>query len=938
MATGDLVACCGFGARDPAKDVLTAQTTTGGTVTEVVDATAPGGNYLQVARTSVAACSYRWRTTDTLPPFPSGKASLSGSVWFMFTSLPSSATSFIDVMANVGAGVGDVFFTMDSAGQVRLVWGGQAAVTVGSTITANTWHQLEWQVNYGATTWTCAVRLDGGTTVNGTNKTGQSSDLCFGLYEIGISAATGATFTCRYSSLVYVDGLAWPGPVYVHTRGADDSPADLDANWTITGTGVTKRADAIDDVADGVAPDDATTYIASSTSGQVQRVETVAYTLSGSQSIVGVQGVVRGGSTTTGGTPAFAMTLQNSAGTDHGTATTLTYAVNGWRNQNAVPVWLTPPGGGSWDQSALNGVRMKFTHAASTTAVRITSALLYIAVLTPQSVTEQALTGGGVGGGVAPAVRITTPQGGGVGGGATGPAARVATPQGGGVGAGTPPAAVITAQVQQGGALGGGTPPGARSAVDLAGSSAGGAAPGVTVAAPQGGGVGAGTAPAAVITAQAGVGGSLGAGTAPGSSAAAGQGGAAGGAGAPVVRALVATGGAVAGGVEPGERLTDTAVQGGAVAGGTSPTGVVASSPQGGAPAAGTSPTVAVAVQSGGAVAGGVEPSAVITAEVQPGGAVGAGTSPTARATVGAPGGAAGAGFEAAAAVLVPPGGAAAGGYVLGEQGEDQAGTGGGTAAGTAPGAAVTVATGAAGVGGTSPTGAVAAVETGGATAGGHAPEDGFTSGDNADTGGAVAGGFEPSARVTLDRGSALAGGPDLAVRVAVGTGAAAGGGVEPGEIVSGGDTAGRGGAQAAGLEPSAAVAVGRAGAAGAGHPAAGARAQVGTGGALAGGVEPGELEGEAIGRGGAIGGGVAPVARTAATSAGVVAAGQPPTARSGVAVGGGTAAGPGFGVAVAVAVGGALAGGTAIIEPDEGLSVVGGGIPRLGLDTTGVI
>jgi hypothetical protein len=40
----------------------------------------------------------------------------------------------------------------------------------------------------------------------------------------------------------------------------------------------------------------------------------------------------------------------------------------------------------------------------------------------------------------------------------------------------------------------------------------------------------------------------------------------------------------------------------------------------------------------------------------------------------------------------------------------------------------------------------------------------------------------------------------------------------------------------------------------------------------------------------------------------------------------------------VVVAVGGGIAGGVVIVEADEGLSVAGGGVPRLGIESMGVV
>ena len=215
---------------------------------------------------------------------------------------------------------------------------------------------------------------------------------------------------------------------------------------------------------------------------------------------------------------------------------------------------------------------------------------------------------------------------------------------------------------------------------------------------------------------------------------------------------------------------------------------------------------------------------------------------------------------------------------------------------------------------------AVTSLAPGGAVAGGIAPSDGFTSGDTADVGGAVAGGFGPAARVAVAAGGALGGGnsPDV-------------GGTS--------ETPDRGGAVGVGRAPAPRVTATITGALGAGRSSS-PRVAVGTAGASAGGTSPGEGESQVAGRGGATGAGVAPSAWASTPAGGAAAGGRAPTARFGAVSLGGALGGGSVdsGALVPVDVGGGVAGGRPITEPDGGLHVAGGGVPRMGLGTLEVV
>lgn len=380
MAAGDLIICSGFEAGgDPVFDGFTAQTVTGGTITESATQKRTGSYAMRINRTASSALSYRLRISDT-PGFGGAAFSqVSGSFWFYLPTLPTAADAHIaDITTNQGAGAGDVRFYVDTAGQVKLGWGGQAVINVGSPVSTGVWHQFEFQVDYSTTTWTCAVRLDGGTTVNGVSKTGQVADNSYGLYEIGDSTTSASRYDVYIDDLIYIEGLSWIGNYKIETIKPDSAAAEIDTTWTI-GAGSGTRAAVIDETP-GAIPNDVTDYIQSSTANQVQRVETTTYTLQAGESIKGLMLYGRLGSTAATAracTPA----IQNAAGTDLAASGVWDAAINGWKGGSRFGKFLTAPGAVAWSQAQLNAIRFKLTHDATTNLVRVTAMWAYVAIL-----------------------------------------------------------------------------------------------------------------------------------------------------------------------------------------------------------------------------------------------------------------------------------------------------------------------------------------------------------------------------------------------------------------------------------------------------------------------------------------------------------------------------------------------------------------------------
>ena len=858
--------------------------------------------------------------------------------------------TFLYVTVGGALGARFRFANVSSARKIEATLATAAVVNSSVTLAEDTWYALDFELITNGTTWTLNW------TVNGTAQTqitqGSHVATNIGTTELGhISATTG--FLTRFDDLAFsVTSGDYPLPdmkvVGANPDGAgthDLTGGNATFSWSdnsFTGstnfTGTTDaaavtRLDEFPAAGTGALTD--TTFLRqtanSGISANLPTSNWAEFTYahgSLSETPVAVRQVaaVRAASTTAA---QLGIALN-----ENGSNTVVSLA--GDPSETSLVYWqdthATKPSGGAWTNAALQNLRGRVFSSDTNPNPWVAAMMIEIAV--PVVTLDPVSTGGAVAAGTAPGVRAAVARGVGYGHGfgalsadseygaeedlpsGDWPIARVAVGTGGGVGGGNAPTeggGTINDPVSTGGAVG-----------------AGQLGTGAKVSTPQGGAVGAGTAPAA--RAASTTGGALGAGAAPAVRVAAVPGGGLGAGSAPAARASVTVGGSVGGGNAPSEALSEAVGRGGAAGGGTSP-GTSAAAAQGGGAGSSAPPVARVAVTTAGAAGGGTNPTANIVAPVTPGGAVGAGTAPAARTAVDAGGAAGGGPLTSGASVTVARGGAAGAGSgpavtvavgVAGAVGGgtnpaapviEAAGVGGAAAAGASPSAAVQVGQAGSAAAGAAP-GARAGVAQGGAVGDGYSPSDGFTSGDLADVGGAVAGGNAAGARVATDRGSSLAGGASPTVRAAVGRGGALGAGTSPTATT----TVQQGGATAAGFS----------------H---GVRVQLGVGGAAGGGNTIGEQIGDTAGRGGAIGAGTSPTAAVQADRAGSVAGGRPVAvlvaAEQGGSVGSAVVV---PGVTVTVGVGGGVAGGVRIIEPDEGLSVVGGGIPRLGIETMGVV
>ena len=607
MAAGDVHDLMGFDAVTIGEEAITL-TTTGGTVTETATG-ARTGACLRINRTSAAAVTAR-RETNTTPPYNGAATKTPGTIllYLKFDTLPSAK---IDVLTLSVFSGNDLRINVGSGGALTALYvGGTESATI-ATLSAGTWYRLEIRWDHTTTTHTANVSVDGGTEVQVTRA--GTAGVGVNGWRLGTNTTTAATYDLKFDDLLVADGNARLNVAAKVLALAPDS--DVDSVWTITGA-AGSRWGSIDER----PSDTTTTYINSSTSGQVQRVGFATYTLSGSEAIKAVAFAGNVGSSSTTGTPTVLTSLQNAAGTDHATTALWNADINGWKVNNTLAHYILAPGSAAWTQTELDGMRLKFTKSADTTVVRVGNAWAYVGITGDAAVTETPLTGGGLGAGVAPsAVRIGGQSPGSALGAGTAPVTRAAVAQGGAVAGGNAPSPGTFAVVP-GGALGAGASPSARAGVANGGALGGGVAPTESMSTSEtplvGGGVGGGTAPGSRVGAPAG-GGSGG-----------GQGGGA--------LAGVTPGGGLAGGVQPVGGARDAATPAGALGGGVAPA-VRAAVASGGALGGGTAPGTRASVAQGGAVAGGTNPTGGGRESATPGGALGAGVAPTSR--VGAPAG-----------------------------------------------------------------------------------------------------------------------------------------------------------------------------------------------------------------------------------------------------------------------------------------------------------
>lgn len=269
---------------------------------------------------------------------------------------------------------------LNSSGELRLgFWGTNRVSSALATIDSG-WHYIQVAWDYSTTTNKLTLAVDGVTYTEQTYTAAAAPGLDWATLGWSDLNSFDSSSSLYYGPWVFSEGYHVPTRMSVALARPT---GDVDSNWTCS-TGADRYA-LVDD-----APDTSATYIESSTSGQSQRLDMTDLSLTGSQSIAGVQafGLSPVG---VGTTPTSTLYITDSGGTDLSCITnfgaTSTYAL--WVSDAK----LTDPDGAAWTESVFNGCRLRLVKAANGDTCRVAELYVAVAITTPWQFT-QALTAG----------------------------------------------------------------------------------------------------------------------------------------------------------------------------------------------------------------------------------------------------------------------------------------------------------------------------------------------------------------------------------------------------------------------------------------------------------------------------------------------------------------------------------------------------------------
>ena len=275
----------------------------------------------------------------------------------------------------------DAHLEMDSSGNLNLRIYDGGAVDVRSSsfyrIPSSGWYLCQLTADWSTGTHRVKAKVNGVASSELTVSSTSSSGTCgyFGNYFADNAAGP---YIVNYDGYVLNEGYAFYGPYSVIGLRPN---ADIDTTWTITGAGGSRWNST-----DNTTPDE-TQYISSATSGSVQRLDLTTTTL-GNDVPAAAHAHILWGTSTTGSRSTFA--LQNSAGNDSVSITPTISFTFPTLPDFAELLVVTPPSGSSWDQTFIDGMRFKATHAADTNTNYVLEVLVDV-VLTIGPV-KQALT------------------------------------------------------------------------------------------------------------------------------------------------------------------------------------------------------------------------------------------------------------------------------------------------------------------------------------------------------------------------------------------------------------------------------------------------------------------------------------------------------------------------------------------------------------------
>lgn len=335
-----------------------------------------GGGGLVVTRGSAAGLVHFSIGTTSQPPTPTNAQNWYG-LRIRFATLPSSST----VVVRIGSGSGtSAYILVDSAGALTCqIQGGTASATV-ATLSANVWYWLEILHDVSGTTHTVQARVNGGTSQSA-NRAGQAATTSR-MNILGTDVAGGGTYTAHYDDLLIHTAqaafLANKRKVLVLRPNGDWNNI-----WAITGGDGTAQSNSINEI----TPDDATSYIESTTANGAQLVAMSSYTLASGESFEGVSMFGRLGADGTTGTRTIAVNLRDGSAGTNGTASTWSASINGWQNSNTARDDPLAPTGAAWDQTLMDNMVVRILHSATADLSRMSTLWVYASVLIPTTIT-----------------------------------------------------------------------------------------------------------------------------------------------------------------------------------------------------------------------------------------------------------------------------------------------------------------------------------------------------------------------------------------------------------------------------------------------------------------------------------------------------------------------------------------------------------------------
>ena len=352
-----------------------AGTSASNTVQVIAGAARTGDGGVRITRGSAAGTVSFGIGNSSQPP-----TQLNSQMWYgiaiRFQTLPSVDTMILRIGS--GTGVGG-FINVNASGALTCqIQGGTASATV-ATLTTGVWYWLEILHDVSTTTHSIKARVDlsgSGQTATRTGQTATTSRF----NVIGTDIAGGGTYTCDYDDLVWHTSqttfMANKRKVVVLRPNSDSNNV-----WSIVGGDGTAQVNSINEV----TPDDATSYIFTTTANAVQLAGMTTYTLGSGESFEGLSTYGRVGSTAATGTRTVAANLRS--GVTDGTGSTWSALLNGWQNNTVARDDANVPGGTGWSQSQVDGVIVRLLKDATTSEVRVSTVWVYASVLQPTTTT-----------------------------------------------------------------------------------------------------------------------------------------------------------------------------------------------------------------------------------------------------------------------------------------------------------------------------------------------------------------------------------------------------------------------------------------------------------------------------------------------------------------------------------------------------------------------